>query len=407
MPRGHHRNPMKAVVVLTPWFPNRPGDSAGAFVGDSALAVSRAGWRVGTLVVRPWMPRSLRRFANNMARGDLTTEAFPLAALATVRVPRLPRLMLRSLTDTVSDGIIARALDHMARSISADIIHVQTEGFGPIAAQVARRLGLPSVVTLHGINTHPRYLHASYQKARMRSGLMAADRIILVGEPLREFFKNYIGSDEKFQVVPNGIDLPPARPGKTIFANGPRRLISVSNLQEGKGIDLTLHALARLKSEGVSDWTYRIIGDGRERAALLKLTAELGLSDKVAFIGPIRHAEIFDALASEDIFVLPSYREAFGIAYLEAMAVGLLTIGVTGQGPSQFIRDRENGILLPPRDVEALVAALRNVLTGDGQHWRKIAREGQHTAQDAYTWDHHARQLVSVYEQAIMKKISR
>lgn len=407
MPRSHHRNPMKGVVVLTPWFPNRPGDSAGAFVGDSALAVSRAGWRVGALVVRPWMPRSLRRFANNMARGDISTEAFPLAALATVRVPTLPRLMLRSLTDTVSDGIIARALDHMARSISADIIHVQTEGFGPIAAQVARRLGLPSVVTLHGINTHPRYLHASYQKARMRSGLKAADRVILVGDPLREFFKSYIGSDEKFQVVPNGIDLPPARPGKAIFENGPRRLVSVANLQEGKGIDLTLHALARLKSEGVSDWTYRIIGEGRERAALLKLTADLKLSDKVTFVGPIRHAEIFDALASEDIFVLPSYREAFGIAYLEAMAVGLLTIGVMGQGPSQFIRDAENGILIPPRDVEALVAALRGVLTGDCQRWRKIAREGQLTARNAYTWDHHARQLVSVYEQAIRDKISR
>lgn len=393
--------------MLTPWFPNRPGDSAGAFVGNSALAVSRAGWRVGALVVRPWMPRSLRRFANNMARGDLSTEAFPLAALATVRVPTLPRLMLRSLTDTVSDGIIARALDHMARSIAADIIHVQTEGFGPIAAQVARRLGLPSVVTLHGINTHPQYLHASYQKARMRSGLMAADRVILVGDPLREFFKSYIGSDEKFQVVPNGIDLPPARPGKPIFENRPRRLVSVANLQEGKGIDLTLRALARLTSEGVSDWTYRIIGEGRERAALLKLTADLGLSDKVTFVGAIRHAEIFDALGSEDIFVLPSYREAFGIAYLEAMAVGLLTIGVMGQGPSQFIRDGENGILLAPGDVEALVAALRDVLTGDCQRWRKVAREGQRTAQNAYTWDHHARQLVSVYEQAIREKISR
>jgi glycosyltransferase involved in cell wall biosynthesis len=236
---------------------------------------------------------------------------------------------------------------------------------------------------------------------------MAADRIILVGEPLREFFKGYIGSDEKFQVVPNGIDPPPARLGKPIFENRPHRLVSVANLQEGKGIDLTLHALARLKSEGVSDWTYRIIGEGRERPALLKLTAELGLSDKVTFVGAIRHAEIFDSLASEDIFVLPSYREAFGIAYLEAMAVGLLTIGVTGQGPSQFIRDGENGVLLPPRDVEALVAALRDVLTGDCQRWRKIAREGQHTARNAYTWDHHARQLVSVYEQAIMEKISR
>ena len=113
-------------------------------------------------------------------------------------------------------------------------------------------------------------------------------------------------------------------------------------------------------------------------------------------------------LASEDIFVLPSYREAFGIADLEAMAVGLLTIGVTGQGPSQFIRDGENGHPFAPAMSKAfLVVALRDVLTGDCQRWRKIAREGQHTARNAYTWDHHARQLVSVDEQAIMEKISR
>ena len=136
----------------------------------------------------------------------------------------------------------------------------------------------------------------------------------------------------------------------------------MSNLQEGKGIELTLLALARLQSEGVSDWTYRIIGDGPEKAALLKLTTDLGLVDKVTFVGPVRHAEIFDYLAREEIFVLPSYREAFGIAYLEAMAAGLLTVGVMGQGPSQFIRNGENGVLVPPRDPEALVAALRDIL---------------------------------------------
>jgi glycosyltransferase involved in cell wall biosynthesis len=398
---------VRSVAVLTPWFPNRPGDRAGAFVADSALAVTRAGWRAGVLVVRPWLPRWSRQFGHDMIRGDVCAPAFALAALQILRVPTLPRLMLRRMTDSLSDRMIANALENIARAIAADVIHVQTEGLVPIAAQVAGKLHLPLVVTLHGANVHPRYLHSRYQQRRLRPALASADRVVLVGEPLHEFFRSYIGSDDNFRVIPNGIDVPPVRPERPIFDHGPRRLVSVANLHEGKGIDLTLHALARLQSEGVSDWTYRIIGEGRERAALLKLTAELGLGDKVTFVGPIRHAEIFDALASEDIFVLPSYREAFGIAYLEAMAMGLLTIGVTGQGPSQFIRDGENGILLPPRDVEALVAALRDVLTGDCQRWRKIAREGQRTARNAYTWDHHAGQLVSVYEQAIMEKINR
>jgi glycosyltransferase involved in cell wall biosynthesis len=392
---------LKSVAVLTPWFPNRPGDSAGAFVADSALAVKRTGWEVGTLVVRPWLPRWCQQFAHEMVRGDVCAPTFQLAALEIVRVPALPRLMLRPMTNIVSDRIIANALERMVWSISADLIHVQTEGFIPIAAQVARRLGLPLVVTLHGINMHPHYLHSRYQQRRLQPALAAAHRVILVGEPLREFFRSYIGSDRNFQVVPNGIDVPLLGLDRPTSKSGPRRLISVSNLHEGKGIDLTLFALARLQSEGVSNWTYRIIGEGRERAALLKLTTDLGLADKVTFVGPIRHAEIFDYLSWGEIFVLPSYREAFGIAYLEAMAAGLLTVGVMGQGPSQFIRNGENGVLVPPRDVEALVVALRNILTDDRNHWREIARAGQETVQHAYTWDTHAKQLIGVYEDVI------
>ena len=389
------------VVVLTPWFPNRPGDAAGAFVADSALAVTRASCKVGVLVVRPWPARRCQRFAGKMTRGDVCTAAFPLAALKMMRVPTLPRLILRPMTDLVSDWSIENALEHIIHALAADVIHVQTEGLIPIAARVARRLQLPFVVTIHGINMHPQFLHSPYQKRRLRPALAAADRVILVGEPIREFFKGYIGSDRNFQIVPNGITIPPFKLDRSAFANGPRRFVSVSNLQEGKGIDLTLLALARLQGEGVSHWTYRIIGEGQQRKTLLKLTRDLGLADKVKFVGPIRHSEIFNQLADNEIFVLPSYREAFGIAYLEAMAVGLLTVGVIGEGPSQFIRNGKNGVLVPPRDLDALVAALRNILTGDHDRWWEIALEGQRTVQDFYTWDNHAKQLVEVYGQVI------
>jgi glycosyltransferase involved in cell wall biosynthesis len=393
---------LKNVAVVTPWFPNRPGDWAGAFVADSALAVSRAGWRVGVVVVRPWWPHWARRFAHEMVRGEISAAAFPLAAIKTVRVPAMPRAMLQRFTNIVSDRLVVDAIARMAEEISADLIHVQTEGIAPIAARVAHRLRLPFVVTLHGINTDPRYLQDSYQTRRLRPALASAECIILVGEPLREFFSSYIGSDANFQVVPNGIDLPPRRLARTA-ANGIWRLVSVANLHEGKGVDLTLQALARLQRDGVSNWTYRVIGEGREKAALLKFTAESGLADKVTFIGSVRHAEIFDQLVNADVFVLPSYREAFGIVYLEAMAAGLLTIGVAGQGPSQFIRNGENGVLVPPRDVDALVVALHNILTGDRERWCEIARKGRESVQSSYVWDNHARRLIDVYVHAIGK----
>ena len=395
--------PLKSVAILTPWFPNLPGDPEGAFILDSALALTQVGWKVGILVVRPWVPPFCQRLVDRMWRGEVCVTAFKFATLRVVRVPTLPRVVLRSLTDIVSDRIITNALDHMVRSISADVVHVQTEGFGPIAVNVARRLRVPLVVTVHGLNMHPRYLHSSYQKQRLRSGLACADRVVLVGEPLRDFFRRYIGGNGNFQIVPNGIDCPRLRRDGSILQSDPLRLISVSTLEEGKGVDLTLFALAQLRRKGISNWTYRIIGEGPRQAALLKLTTDLRLADKVTFVGRVRHAEIFDHLACGDIFVLPSYREAFGIAYLEAMAAGLLTIGVIGQGPSQFIRDGENGLLVPPRDVDALVVVLRNILTGDRQLLRNIASEGQRTAQNSYTWDNHARQLVDLYEEVIGK----
>src|SRR5262245_30620363 len=219
-----------------------------------------------------------------MVRGDVSAPAFPLTALKTVRVPTLPRSLLRSMTDILSDTIIAAALERMVHSISANVIHVQTEGFAPTAAQVARRLQLPLVVTLHGVNLLPRHLHSQHQQRRLRPALAAADRVILVGEPLREFFKSYIGCDRNFQVLANGIDVPSLGLNRPTWESGPWRFVSVANLHEGKGIDLTLRALARLDREGLSNWTYRIIGEGRERSALLKLTADLGLIDKISFV---------------------------------------------------------------------------------------------------------------------------
>jgi glycosyltransferase involved in cell wall biosynthesis len=341
-----------------------------------------------------------------MARGAVDAAAFPFAVLETARIASLPGLLLRPVTDVLSDRTIAYALEKLVRTLRADVIHAQTEECAPAAALIARRLHLPFVVTIHGINTHPRYLPTIYQKRRLRPALSSAHRVILVGEPLHKFFESYLGTDRNFQVVPNGVDVPTSGFRQSKWDNGIRRIVSVGNLQEGKGLDIALLALAKLEREGISNWNFRVIGDGPEKNALRKLTTNLRLGEKVSFVGPVRHAEIFDHLGRNDIFVLPSYREAFGIAYLEAMAAGLLTIGVTGQGPSQFIRNGENGFLVPPRDVEALAAALRELLTKDSDRWCEIARQAQETVRNSYTWDSHARRLVAVYEDVIAKHCS-
>ena len=197
----------------------------------------------------------------------------------------------------------------------------------------------------------------------MRDALCAMKRVVLVGEPLRPYFAALAGRDDHFRVVPNGFAVPDRVADPRPEGWGPNlRWISVSNLHEGKGVDLTLQALARLRQAGSATWSYDIVGDGAERPRLEAMTDALGLRDRVTFHGRMPHDAAMRVLAQADVFVLPSYREAFGIAYLEAMALGLLAIGVSGQGPEAFIAHERTGLLVRPNDVESLFATMKSVL---------------------------------------------
>ena len=121
-------NRMKSVLVLHRGFPIGRETRLAHSSPISALAVTRTGWRVGVLVVRTWIPPYCQWVAGKMERGNIQGDAFQLAALETARVPSLPNLMLRPMTDIVSDRIVASALERMVRSICADVIYVQTEG---------------------------------------------------------------------------------------------------------------------------------------------------------------------------------------------------------------------------------------------------------------------------------------
>ena len=177
------------------------------------------------------------------------------------------------------------------------------------------------------------------------------------------------------------------------------RFISVSNLAEGKGIDLTLQALAALPGDTPRDWNYTIVGDGPQRPSLEKLAADLGLASRVTFTGAWPHGRIYEQLFAADIFVLPSYREAFGIAYLEAMAAGLLAIGVTGQGPGAFVTSGETGLLVEPRSVPDLAGALAWTLHHP-EEARTLADRGRRRAITEFTWRKHGMAMSRVLAEA-------
>jgi len=383
------------VLCLTPWFPDRPGEREGNYIFDSVTALADAGVEIKVMVVRPWKPWKPNHFEIKAFNPALAIELYHYASI--------PRNYWRSLGNQIQFSTIYSRLKRAVQRHRIELIQAHTEGLAEIATAVARELGIGCVVTIHGINTSPRYLGKESQRRYFRQALNRCDRVVLVGEPLRSFFAELCGRDDHFRVVHNGFRLTGITTENRIICDGRvTRLISVSNLHEGKGIDLTLRALTQLKAKGVDNWHYIIVGDGYERPKLERLVAEAEIESRVTFHGEVPHTEVARLLGQADLFVLPSYREAFGIAYLEAMACGLAAIGVVGQGAAEFIRHGENGLLVPPRSIDALAGTIHYALSSPDEV-RRLAVAGQRTAQDEFNWATHAGSLVSLFHDVIVE----
>jgi glycosyltransferase involved in cell wall biosynthesis len=157
-----------------------------------------------------------------------------------------------------------------------------------------------------------------------------------------------------------------------------------------------LEAIAQLSV----DFEYIIVGDGRLRSTLEQKASNLGLGDQVSFVGEVEHEIVFSYLKSADIFLLPSYEEAFGIAYLEAMACGLPVIACEGEGPADYITNRETGFLVPPKDPDAIADVIQE-LQADHELRSHVADRGQRTALNGFSWERNAKSVERIFSEAI------
>lgn len=384
------------ILCVTPWFPAFPGAQSGNFILDSVNALQTLGHSVKVLVAQPWHPGWGGLLHSDWGRLRLRPETHAASlGLEQVGYPSIPRNYLRALSDRLFEWRVRPAIERAAQSFKPDVILAHTELVGRAAVAARSATGVPVAIVLHGINTTPR-LNAPDQLCAVGKALAAADRVVLVGEPLRAHFAPIAGRTDHFRIVYNGF-FPPADAacGERGAWGSPLRFISVSNLHEGKGIDLNLQALGKLHRQGQGGWSYTIVGDGRERAVLEAMARALGIAGQVQFAGAVDHAAVYGYLAQADVFVLPSYREAFGVAYLEAMACGLLTVGVRGQGPSAFIRDGDTGLLVEPKDVDSLAASLQKAFEHPAE-MQTVAAKGHDFVHGEFTWQRHAEKMTDV-----------
>jgi glycosyltransferase involved in cell wall biosynthesis len=286
---------------------------------------------------------------------------------------------------------LALELRRIRRAFPYDLVHAHYAV--PAADAVLRtRERAPLVISEHGGDVfHTARLPAG--RTRVEKAFAAA-RLVLANSLGIERACRDLGA-RRTEVVHLGTDLtpmerrPPAAP----------TLVTVGQLVKRKRQADVLRAMWILR-ERRPDLRYRLIGDGPERDSLALLARQLDLADRVEFTGPLPHDEALRRGRDASVFVMPSTDEAFGVAYVEAMAAGLPAIGARGEpGPEDIARLGHGMRLVPPGDPEALAGEIDTLLDGD---WgARIGAAAQATVAAHFTWDACGAATVRAYEEAL------
>ena len=297
---------------------------------------------------------------------------------------------------------IAHALKRLDRDWGIDLVHAHYAApAGYAASRWCMRKKKPLVTSLHGgdlLNTAKR----SALGSRLVSKAIARSEAVLCNsEQTMQQAKKLSGVERGFQVVHLGTDIPQAKPVKLDVPT----VVTVANLDPRKRHEDVLRAIS-LISDRLPELRYLVIGDGPEAERLKELAVELALENRVDFTGRLKHDTAMQIARRAHLFVMPSVDEAFGVAYIEAMAAGIPVIGCRGEGgPEEIKKTGEGIILVPPRDSSSLAHEISRVIT-DKKMCEQLGAAAQKTVERSFSWERCGEQTSAIYHEVINGKAS-
>jgi len=276
-----------------------------------------------------------------------------------------------------------------------DILHLH-EPFAPMVCLSALlKSNSINVGTFHACHSKPRTYWLG--KLIFRRWLSKLHGKIAVSKPALEYVNRHLPGD--YRIIPNGIDTEHFRPdghARKEFADGKLNILFVGRLERRKGLGYLLNACAKAK-RSFPNFRLIVVGPGTVlRSRYEKMVEDMSLTNNVIFTGFVPSIELPSYYRSADIFCAPATGgESFGIVLLEAMACGKPVIATNIQGYASVLDDGEEGLLVPPKDVESLAQALLSLLY-DKPLRLQMGDKGKIKA-DKYSWQNVARQVTDYY----------
>lgn len=365
---------MKIAIVCYPTF-----GGSGVVATELGLALAEKGHEIHFITYK--QPVRLELLSRHIHFHEVTVPVYPLFHYQPYELALSSKLV------------------DMVKLHKIDVLHVHYAIPHAYAGYMAKKMleeegiRIPMVTTLHGtditlVGNHPFY------KPAVTFSINNSDVVTSVSESLKEDTLRLFEIRKEIHVVPNFIDIPKkihsvSECQRDLMAEiGERIITHVSNLRAVKRVEDVIEIFSRVQKKIPSKLI--IVGDGPEREAAERLCREKDIENKVIFLG--NSNEVDKILCFTDLFLLPSEKESFGLAALEAMACGVPVVSSNAGGLPEVNSQGVSGYLSDVGNVEEMAENAIKILSND----EELATFKKQAIESAMTFD--TKKIVPVYE---------
>lgn len=386
-------------------YPSPVSWTAGIFVHEQARALVELGHDVRVVSPKAWAPPLLPRWKTfREVPGTDSVDGIP------VLYPRkltLPGARLGHRNSDAMSFAISGPLRRIHRRWPFDVIHahmVVPDGWA--AARIGAELGVPVVATAHRADVLDVPAQGPRSHDRVVEAIEDIGQICSVSRAIADAAEALATPRRPIEIVPNGADTrifvarsrAEARAHLGLPDDGP--IISfVGKLVPRKGVDTLIEAMGILGRRPGGAPLLVAAGVGELRPGLERRAEELGVGDRVRFVGKVPHEDVGWWMSAGDVFVLPSLSEGLPTVVCEAMNCALPVVATAVDGTPEIVRDGETGILIPTGDAPALAAALARILD-EPDLAARMSAAALRIGQAEYTWAANARRMTEIYEES-------
>ena len=290
-------------------------------------------------------------FTKNMYYHEVSVSDYPLFEYAPYELLLSSKLVDVAINQKLDILHVHYAIPHASAAFSAQQI-LKT-----------RNIDLPFITTLHGTDITLLGKDKSFQPV-IEFAINQSDAVTAVSESLKEDTYQFFDIKKDIEVIPNFIDPSLYRFAEDIelraqFAEKDEVIIThISNFRKVKRVDDVIRIFEGVQQQLSAKLL--MVGDGPELHQVKNLARELGISDKVFFLGKSKRIEQITSIS--DVFLLPSETESFGLVALEAMASGVAVVSSNVGGLPEVNKDGVTGFLNEVGDIEGMIASVLTIL---------------------------------------------